>query len=53
MSGFGPRGNLWTAGRLTLRCAMFQQAKHIHWDFEQNAKSWWYPYGPRKGSKAN
>jgi betaine-aldehyde dehydrogenase len=29
----------------------FQQAKHIHWDFEQKAKSWWYPYAPKKGSK--
>jgi betaine-aldehyde dehydrogenase len=25
----------------------FQQAKHIHWDFEQKAKSWWYPYGKK------
>ncbi|MDD5628414.1 MAG: aldehyde dehydrogenase family protein [Elusimicrobia bacterium] len=23
----------------------FQQAKHVHWDFEQKAKPWWYPYG--------
>ena len=26
----------------------FQQAKHVHWDFEQKAKAWWYPYGPKK-----
>jgi acyl-CoA reductase-like NAD-dependent aldehyde dehydrogenase len=25
----------------------FQQAKHIHWDFEQKAKPWWYPYGKK------
>ncbi|HVA66751.1 MAG TPA: aldehyde dehydrogenase family protein [Elusimicrobiota bacterium] len=24
----------------------FQQAKHVHWDFEQQAKPWWYPYAP-------
>ncbi len=24
--------------------AEFQQAKHVHWDFEQKAKPWWYPY---------
>jgi betaine-aldehyde dehydrogenase len=24
----------------------FQQAKHIHWDFEQNEKPWFYPYAP-------
>jgi len=23
----------------------FQQAKHVHWDFEQKAKPWWFPYG--------
>jgi len=29
----------------------FQQSKHVHWDFEQKAKPWWYPYGPRKAAK--
>jgi betaine-aldehyde dehydrogenase len=24
----------------------FQQAKHIHWDFEQKEKPWFYPYAP-------
>ncbi|MBI3553726.1 MAG: aldehyde dehydrogenase [Elusimicrobia bacterium] len=31
--------------------AEFQQAKHVHWDFEQKNKPWWYPYAPKKGSK--
>ncbi len=22
----------------------FRQSKHVHWDFEQNPKPWWYPY---------
>lgn len=22
----------------------FRQTKHIHWDFEQKIKPWWYPY---------
>jgi betaine-aldehyde dehydrogenase len=26
----------------------FQQAKHVHWDFEQQAKPWWYPYGAKR-----
>jgi acyl-CoA reductase-like NAD-dependent aldehyde dehydrogenase len=26
----------------------FQQAKHIHWDFEQKTKPWWYPYGKKR-----
>ena len=26
--------------------AEFQQAKHVHWDFEQKDKPWWYPYAP-------
>ena len=30
--------------------AAFQQVKHVHWDFEQKAKPWWYPYG-RKNKK--
>ncbi|MFH1726038.1 MAG: aldehyde dehydrogenase family protein [Elusimicrobiota bacterium] len=29
----------------------FQQSKHIHWDFEQNAKPWWYPYAEAEVSK--
>jgi acyl-CoA reductase-like NAD-dependent aldehyde dehydrogenase len=29
----------------------FQQSKHIHWDFEQKNKPWWYPYGPKKNGK--
>ncbi|MBI4423890.1 MAG: aldehyde dehydrogenase family protein, partial [Elusimicrobia bacterium] len=28
----------------------FRQSKHVHWDFEQKAKPWWYPYG-KKGAK--
>lgn len=28
--------------------AEFQQAKHVHWDFEQKTKPWWYPYGNGK-----
>ena len=23
----------------------FREIKHLHWDFEGGAKSWWYPYG--------
>jgi betaine-aldehyde dehydrogenase len=23
----------------------FRETKHLHWDFEAGAKSWWYPYG--------
>ncbi len=23
----------------------FRQTKHVHWDFEQENKPWWYPYG--------
>lgn len=26
----------------------FRQSKHVHWDFEQQAKPWWYPYGKKK-----
>ena len=26
--------------------AEFTQPKHVHWDFEQKEKSWWYPYAP-------
>lgn len=22
----------------------FRETKHVHWDFEQNLKPWWYPY---------
>lgn len=25
----------------------FRQSKHVHWDFEQKAKPWWYPYGKK------
>jgi betaine-aldehyde dehydrogenase len=23
----------------------FLETKHVHWDFSQEKKSWWYPYG--------
>jgi acyl-CoA reductase-like NAD-dependent aldehyde dehydrogenase len=23
----------------------FLETKHVHWDFSQDAKEWWYPYG--------
>lgn len=23
----------------------FMETKHVHWDFEMQAKPWWYPYG--------
>lgn len=23
----------------------FRETKHVHWDFNTTAKSWWYPYG--------
>ncbi len=23
----------------------FRETKHLHWDFEAGAKSWWFPYG--------
>ncbi|MBI4056797.1 MAG: aldehyde dehydrogenase [Elusimicrobia bacterium] len=26
----------------------FQQTKHVHWDFEQKVKPWWYPYGRKE-----
>ena len=29
----------------------FQQAKHIHWDFEQKTKPWWFPYGKKNAKK--
>jgi len=25
----------------------FRQAKHVHWDFEQKIKPWWFPYGKK------
>src|SRR5712692_449530 len=25
----------------------FRETKHVHWDFEGGAKSWWYPYGKK------
>lgn len=31
----------------------FRQAKHVHWDFEQQAKPWWYPYGKKDSKKSN
>ncbi|MDZ4835047.1 MAG: aldehyde dehydrogenase family protein [Candidatus Melainabacteria bacterium] len=24
----------------------FRETKHVHWEFNSAAKSWWYPYGP-------
>jgi acyl-CoA reductase-like NAD-dependent aldehyde dehydrogenase len=24
----------------------FMETKHVHWDFSQERKDWWYPYGP-------
>lgn len=24
----------------------FRETKHVHWDFSEDAKDWWYPYGP-------
>ena len=29
----------------------FRQSKHVHWDFEQKAKPWWYPYGKKTSVK--
>ena len=26
----------------------FRETKHVHWDFEGNAKPWWYPYGKKQ-----
>jgi betaine-aldehyde dehydrogenase len=23
----------------------FRETKHVHWDFSEDAKEWWYPYG--------
>jgi betaine-aldehyde dehydrogenase len=23
----------------------FLESKHVHWDFDQTPKDWWYPYG--------
>ena len=25
----------------------FMETKHVHWDFADSPKSWWYPYGRR------
>lgn len=25
----------------------FMETKHVHWDFEMQAKPWWYPYGEK------
>ena len=41
--GFKASGGSRELGEEGLR--EFQQAKHVHWDFEQKAKPWWYPYG--------
>lgn len=30
----------------------FRQTKHVHWDFEQKFKPWWYPYGGSQAMKA-
>ena len=27
----------------------FRETKHVHWDFSQDAKDWWYPYGESGG----
>lgn len=27
----------------------FLETKHVHWDFEQREKEWWYPYGRTEG----
>jgi betaine-aldehyde dehydrogenase len=40
--GFKASGGSRELGEEGLR--EFQQAKHVHWDFEQNAKPWWFPY---------
>jgi acyl-CoA reductase-like NAD-dependent aldehyde dehydrogenase len=26
----------------------FMETKHVHWDFDEEPKSWWYPYGREK-----
>ena len=44
--GFKASGSSRELGEEGLR--EFQQAKHVHWDFEQKAKPWWYPYGARR-----
>jgi len=44
--GFKASGSSRELGEEGLR--EFQQAKHVHWDFEQKAKPWWYPYGTRR-----
>ena len=25
----------------------FRETKHVHWDFEEGKKPWWYPYGKK------
>ena len=27
----------------------FRETKHVHWDFSEDAKDWWYPYGESEG----
>jgi len=43
--GFKASGSSRELGEEGLR--EFQQAKHVHWDFEQQAKPWWYPYSKK------
>lgn len=44
--GFKASGGSRELGEEGLRA--FQQAKHVHWDFEQAPKPWWYPYGTKR-----
>lgn len=41
--GFKASGGSRELGEEGLRA--FQQSKHVHWDFEQKRKAWWFPYG--------
>ncbi|MDD5656976.1 MAG: aldehyde dehydrogenase family protein, partial [Elusimicrobia bacterium] len=41
--GFKASGGSRELGEEGLRA--FQQPKHVHWDFEQRVKPWWFPYG--------
>ena len=40
--GFGLSGNSRELGEEGLE--EFQETKHVHWDFNMESKSWWYPY---------
>lgn len=40
--GFKMSGNARELGEEGL--ASFQETKHVHWDFDDKPKSWWYPY---------